>query len=170
MNSEGKGRLTVKNKKYIFTYESFLDEDQAKWVLTLDFPLRSEETFELDWSKNGKMHFKSSIDTKILRENKEVDPKELDRFVSSIGHFLKDIIKLRSYSKKKLRNKWKLDKKSLNSISRSKRSKMLFTNINNENYFGLMTVSYEGKGDQSYKMDFIVRKCFKNQVSDSDIM
>jgi len=170
MHSEGKGRLTVKNQKYIFTYESFLEEDRARWVLTLDFPLRSEETFELDWSKNGKMHFKSTIDTKILRENKEVDPKEIDLFVSSIGHFLKDIIKLRTQSKEKLANKWKLDKKSLIGQSRSKRSEMLFTNLNSEKYFGLMSVSYKGNDEQSYKMDFIVRKCFKNQVSDSDMM
>ena len=166
-NSEGKGRLTVKNKKYIFSYESFLEEEQAKWKLVLDFPLRPEESFELDWSQNNKMKFKSTIDTKILRENKNINPKELDYFVSSIGHFFKDIILLRNGNKADLKNKWHLKKNSLFASSKSKRAKMKFSNLTSENYFGLMNVSYIGKEKQTYKLDFIVRKCFKNEASDS---
>lgn len=167
INSEGKGRLTVKGNKYIFSYESYLEEEQAKWQLVLDFPLRSEESFELDWSRDNKMRFKSTIDSKILRENKEINPKELDYFVSSIGYFLQDIIKLTGDKKKKLKNGWRVNKDTLVAMSRSKRGKMEFTNLNSENYFGLMSVSYMGKGKQKYKLDFIVRKCFKNNSSDS---
>lgn len=165
MNSEGKGRLSVNSKTYIFTYFSALDSEESKWVLGLNFPFQDEETFELDWSRNSKMNFKTSIDTKILKENTNIDPAQLDLFISSLGESLKDIIKLKSRSKSNLTYKWMVDKNSLFGESRSKKTSVKFTNVNNEGFFGLIDFSYNKKENQSFRIEFILKECFEQRLN-----
>ena len=98
LNNDGRGRLTVNQKKYVFTYFSALENDDAKWVLGLSFPFQEEEIFELDWSENSKMKFNTSSDSKILKENTNINPQELDRFINAIGSALKDVINLKQKS------------------------------------------------------------------------
>jgi hypothetical protein len=101
-----------------------------------------------------------SIDDKILKENSEINPKELDRFTKYIGYFLKDLVRLKTNSKKKLKFKWKTTKKTLAGVSKSKRARMVFKNLAASGYFGLMSIEYRGKSKQNYKMEFVISKCF----------
>lgn len=161
MNSEGQGRLIVNNQKYRFGYDSLIEKDNHKWSLELDFPLRPAETFELDWSRNGKMKFNSSIDQKILRENKGINPKELDKFIKSIGHFLKDLVRLQSNKDEKLAYNWYIEGNKLLAMSPKKHSRLKFEKVDADGYFEKMSISYKAQKDQSYKMELILNKCFR---------
>jgi hypothetical protein len=160
LDGEGHGRLGVKSSSYVFRYYSELDIKYGKWSLGLDFPLQEEELFEIDWSENNKMKFTTSIDDKILKENSEINPKELNRFTKYIGYFLKDLVRLKTNSKKKLKFKWKTTKKKLIGSSKSRKAMISFENLDASGYFGLMTIEYRGKLKQNYKIEFVVSKCF----------
>jgi hypothetical protein len=162
LSSEGKGRLYVQKRKYIFSYESGLEEEQANWQLALNFPLRNTETFKLDWSKNGKVSFESSIEQKLLRENKTINPKSLEKFTTGLGHLLEEIINIRNIKKSgPKRFKWKTSRKSLKASSKNQRFNAVFTNLVSDSHFGLMSVSYQNSKTQFYKMDLVVRKCLE---------
>lgn len=161
MNSEGRGRLTINKSKYLFSYFSSLDSEHSKWTLGLSFPFQDEETFELDWSENGKMKFQTSLDNKILRENSQINPLELEQFITSLGSSLKDIIKLKANSKK-LSHFWRVDKNNLVGQSFDKQGVMTFTNLNNKN-FGLIQFEYKKESDQAFKIEFILQECFEAQ-------
>ncbi len=164
LSSEGKGRLTVGNNKYIFSYESALDTEEALWQLALNFPLHKTEMFKLDWSVKGKVKFTSSIEQRILKENQDINPQSLEAFTSGMGRLLDEIIKLRTNKIKKPKYyKWKTTKKSLLATSKKRFVDAEFKNLVGNEYFGLMTIKYHDKKDQSYKMDLIVRKCLENQ-------
>lgn len=167
LSSEGKGRLVVQNRKYIFSYDSILEKKLAHWELALNFPLRKTETFKLDWSKSGKVDFTSTIEEKLLKENKNLDPRSIEEFTSGLGNLLEEIIKLRTA--KKLKSKkfsWSSSKKSLIAKSRNKSFNAVFTNLGPNGHFGLMRLSYQNSGDQAYKMDLVVRKCLESRQSD----
>ena len=68
LSSQGKGRLQVGNSKYVFSYEAALDEEHANWLLALNFPLRPQETLQLDWSQEGGTKLKTSLEDKIIKE------------------------------------------------------------------------------------------------------
>ena len=42
------------------------------------------------------MKFETTIDTKILKENSNIDPAQLDEFIKALGESLKDIVKLKN--------------------------------------------------------------------------
>ena len=163
MNSEGRGRLTINNKKYVFSYFSALDSKYSKWTLGLSFPFQDEETFELDWSENQKMKFKTSLDTKILRENSQINPEVLEAFISSLGSSLKDIIKLKE-TDKKLTHEWWVEKNSLYGTNSKKKSKMSFTNLDTEDKFGLIKFEYLNNTKQNFKIEFILKECFEKKL------
>lgn len=165
MNSEGRGRLSINKRKYLFSYFSSLDSEHSKWLLGLSFPFQDEETFELDWSENETMKFKTSLDTKILRENSQVNPMELENFIGSLGHALKDIIKLKA-NEKKLSHFWRVEKNSLIGVARNKKGKMTFTNLNSHN-FGLIQFEYQKDSDQAFKIEFILQECFETKLEDN---
>lgn len=160
MNSEGRGRLSINSKKYLFTYFSALESEVSKWTLGLSFPFQAEEIFELDWSEDSQMKFKTSIDTKILKENSNINPAQLDEFMKSLGESLKDIIKLKSNKKSKLAYQWRVEKNSLYGESRKDKTSVMFTNINSEGFFGLIDFSYSGD-QQNFKIEFILQDCFE---------
>ncbi|MBT4790145.1 MAG: hypothetical protein HON90_01115 [Halobacteriovoraceae bacterium] len=164
LTSYGKGRLTVKNQKYIFSYESALDPELATWVLAMDFPLRKTETFTIDWSAKNKIRFDSTIADKILRENSGVNPVSVERFTTGLGKLLQEIIFLRSSksliteSKNKL-FKWKTSNKKLQVHHNNWPFNAVFKNLEANSHFGLMSVEYRDTDKQLYKLDLIVRKC-----------
>lgn len=161
MNNEGKGRLSINGKKYVFTYFSALSNEDSKWTLGLSFPFQDEEIFELDWSEDNKMKFNTSIDDKILRENSNIDPRELDKFISSLGLSLQDIIRLKSKSNSKLSYQWIVQKNSLKGHNKSNKTEVEFTNINNDGYFGLIQFDYLKQAKQNFKIEFILNECFE---------
>ncbi len=163
LSSHGKGRLMVKKNKYIFSYESALDTEHALWQLALNFPLRKTESFKLDWSQEGKVNFESTIEERILKENKNIDPKSLESFTSAVGYLLEEIIKIRTKSRETKRLfRWKVTKKAILVQSRDKKINAEFKNLVANQYFGLMTIKYENASAQTYKLDLIVRKCLEN--------
>ena len=167
LNNEGRGRLTVNQKKYVFTYFSALEKDDSKWILGLSFPFQDEEVFELDWSENQKMKFNTSIDSKILKENSNINPTELELFINSIGLALKDVIKLKNYSNQKLAYNWNVNKNSFIGTSKARKMKVRFDNLVKGHHFGLIELEYVKDKDQSFKFEFILSECFEKEALDS---
>ncbi len=162
LSSEGKGRLFVQNSKYVFSYESALDEEHAHWQLVLNFPLRKPETFKLDWSEEGKVKFKSSIEERLLKENRNINPRSLERFTKGLGELLQEVIEVRSLKRNgKKKFIWKRTPKALKAKDKSGRFNAMFTNLVSDSHFGLMRVNYQNSKKQAYKMDLVVRKCLE---------
>lgn len=159
LSGSGKGRLTIQNSTYVFGYESSLEEELAKWTLALDFPLRNQEIFHLDWSQSKKVKFSSTIEEKILKENKHVHPKHLDEYIQNLGNFLKEVIDMRTNRISKSNYSWKMDRKSITAQNRNNVFSAEFKQLTSEDFFGLMTIRYHFDENQSYKMDFVVRNC-----------
>lgn len=160
LSGQGKGRLTVQKKTYIYGYESLLEEDMAKWTLALDFPMRNQEIFKLDWSKGGKVDFHTSIEDIILRENKHVSPKHLDLYIQNLGLFLKEVIDAKKITKAHGQKfNWSATKKSISATDEKNLFKADFTQLTAGNYFGLMTIRYQFEQHQRFKMEFVVRNC-----------
>ncbi|MCV6608904.1 MAG: hypothetical protein OIF32_11895, partial [Campylobacterales bacterium] len=142
LTSEGRGRLHVSGRKYVFSFESFLDQKESKWTLGLDFPLHNQETFEIDWSVAGKIRMKSSIEDKLLRESSEVNPKELALFVRGIGVLLKEVIFLKENKTKKSKfYQWTINDKELLGVDKRKRFFASFQKPTNDK-FGLISLEY----------------------------
>lgn len=161
LSTEGKGRLLVKGRKYVFGYESGLDEEHANWQLALNFPMRDQEIFKLDWSENGKVKFESSINEKLLKENKNVNPRSLEVFTSKMGKLLNEIIQLRTGKTKKRNFLWSRTSKELKVTDKSKKFNAVFTNLTSDGYFGLMTMGHEDTDSNLYKIDLVVRNCLE---------
>ena len=160
LTSSGKGRLKVQNKTYIFGYESFLDNNVNQWTLALDFPMHNQESFKLDWSESQNIKFTASIEEKILRDNSNVDPKQLDSFITSLGSFIKEIIDIKNLGSNVSKSfKWSTDKKSIKAKDKDERFFAEFQNLTSDDYFGLMTIRYQFREQQSYKLDLVVRNC-----------
>ena len=164
LSGEGKGRLGVNNKKYIFQYESGLDLEYANWKLALNFPLQKSELFELDWSENGKVKFSSSIDQRILRENDAIDPHSFDFFTRSIGQLIQEIISLKEATTRggtrESKFQWKQSKKILSVTNSKENFTANFSNMVGDEYFGLIKMSYIDSKKQNFRMDLIVKTCF----------
>jgi hypothetical protein len=159
LSGSGKGRLTVQNRTYVFGYDSLLEEDLAKWTLALDFPMRNQELFKLDWSKGNKTIFETSIEEKILKENKHVNPKHLDQYIQKLGLFLKEAIDAKAGKTKNSKFEWETAKKSIIATDDKKLFTAEFKQLTSGNYFGLMAIRYQFERNQSFKMDFVVRNC-----------
>ncbi len=161
LSSAGKGRLEFSGKKYVFSYESALDEEMGKWLLVLSFPLHASETFEIDWSNPKKIIFNTSIEEKLLKENNEINPEQLHRFVNGLGHTLGEVIAIRQEDEP-IYNEWSLDKNVLSSKGiKYQEITSKFYNHDSQGYFGVMSISYNGTDGQSYKIDLVVRNCFE---------
>lgn len=162
LSSRGKGRLVVGNRKYVFSYDSDLNREAAQWKLALNFPLRKTEFFELDWSQDGRVHFSSSLDDKLLRENRKVNPKSLDHFTQSVGLLIKEIIELKTRELELgSRNYiWETNKKSLKARAKTVKFNADFRNMVGKEYFGLMQITYSGQRKQQFRMDLVVKECF----------
>jgi hypothetical protein len=159
LSGSGKGRLTVQERTYVFGYDSLLEESLAKWTLALDFPMRNQELFKLDWSKGEKVSFKTSIEEKILKENKHVNPKHLDEYIQKLGQFLKEVIDSKSGISKSSQFKWKTTSKSIVATDSKNMFTAEFKQLTSGNFFGLMTIRYQFERNQRFKMDFVVRNC-----------
>lgn len=171
LSSEGKGRLNVKGRKYIFSYESGLLDHDHSWKLALKFPLRKAEIFEIDWSNPNKVKFTSTIEDKILRENRGVNPKSIEIFTSQVGHLLKEVLIHQSGRKEqKVEFDWKADGGSLLASKKDSKFKAKFTNIVAEHYFGRMSLSYVDITDEEYSLDLIVRNCSENDSIETQVV
>lgn len=159
LSGNGKGRLEVQDQKYVFSYESLMEEELARWTLILDFPLHNQEELKLDWSKANKVEFTTSIEEKILKENRHVNPTQLDKYIQNLGSFLKEVIDLANSKQVKSAYSWEIKQKSFVAVSKNKAFIAEFKQLTSQNYFGLMSLSYQIEDEQSYKMDFVVRNC-----------
>ena len=160
LSSVGKGRLQIASKKYIFSYESALNEEYGEWVLVLNFPLRPAETFKLDWSRDGAIVFESSFDQKILRENQNINPQNLDHFTQGLGKLIQEVIALRSGKSPSSQMKWKKIKNKLKVLNRGRTLKGEFSKLAASGHCGLMQLSFMGEGKSFYKLELVVRECF----------
>ncbi|MEE2672136.1 MAG: hypothetical protein VYA54_10515 [Bdellovibrionota bacterium] len=163
LSSRGKGRLQVGNSKYVFSYESVLDKEQARWMLALNFPLRPQESFTLDWSENGKTKLETSLEDKILKENKGVSPASVETFIQGLGGMIQEIIAIRDQriALAKRDFQWKKDRNELKTINSAKNLKGEFKKLDPQGHFGLMQLSYLEAKKSFYKLDLVVRKCFE---------
>jgi hypothetical protein len=161
LSSEGKGRLEILKRKYVFSYESALDVEAANWELALSFPLRDQESFKLDWSEENKILFTSSIEDKILKENKNINPNSLHEFTQNLGRLLHEVILRSDEANKGLKSKfmWQVTNKELKAMNRDKTFKASFLNLVAGGHFGLMRIQYKDDDQQSYKLDLVVRNC-----------
>lgn len=158
LSGVGKGRLHVGGHKYVFSYESALETEQEKWSLSMDFPMRNPELLEISWNEEGESKLNTSIDQKIMRENSDVNPEELDAFIKGLGDFVQDIIKIKEGMSRNKKVKWLMGKKKIK--AQSGKVEGTFTNLKGK-YFGKMSMDYSSKTSKTYKIDFIVRKCFE---------
>ncbi len=166
LSAEGKGRITVKSQKYVFGFESALYEGDNAWKLFLNFPLRKTESFEIDWSENNKVKFKSSLEDKLLKEGKGVNPKSIKYFTTYIGTLLKDIVYTRTHSEHSKKSPLIWSKKGSDLIAHSPKSSFnaQFTNLMADSYFGLIKIEYKDIKKELYRMELIVRKCFEGDA------
>ena len=166
LSSRGKGRLQVGQSKYVFSYESALDQEHANWLLALNFPLRPQETFKIDWSENGKTQLETSLEDKILKENKGVDPNSVEKFTQGLGTLIQEIIHIRSQSDdlKERQFTWKKKRNELLTINKQKNLKASFRKLGPGGYFTLMELSYLEPKKSFYKLELVVRKCFEKSA------
>lgn len=158
LNSEGKGKIQIASDIAYFGFYSVLELEEANWLLGMNFPLQEEETFELDWSRNGKISFKTSIEQKILRQNKDVNPIELEEFIQFAGNSLKDIVTLKSKNKNKLALIWGIDQGQMVGTSSRKKAKIIFEEFQGQ-FYKKMKIELISKKDQVYKLEFNTRIC-----------
>ena len=163
LSGSGKGRLHVGGHKYVFAYESELESEKGKWSLSLDFPMRNPELLEINWDDKGNSTFHTSIDQKIIRENSEVNPDELDSFIKGLGDLMQDIVKIKQTIKGAREITWSLGRKALEAKTENAKGESLEATFSNSKgkYFGRMDMQYSSVASKSYRMEFIVRKCFE---------
>lgn len=166
LSGEGKGRLSLKNRKYVFGFESGVDKEEERWILGLDFPLHKMETFELDWSDGKKVKFKTSIEEKLLKENNNLNPKSLSRFTQGLGRLIEEILRVRNIqsdiAKQKTNFLWESTDKYLQVSSKDKNFTAKFSDIILNKYFQDVEITYEDSKGNFYKMELKVRNCFEN--------
>ncbi len=171
LSSSGKGRLKVKGSKYIFSYESGLQDHQNSWKLALDFPLRKTEVFEVDWSDVKNVKYTSTIEDKILRENRGVNPKSIEAFVTNVGSLLKEILIQKSgKSEEQSQFEWQASGNTLNVTLKNTKFNATFTNIVSGRYFGLMSLNYVDSTNEGYSLDLIVRNCIENDSNEPQVI
>lgn len=165
LSSQGKGRLQVGNSKYVFSYEAALDEEHANWLLALNFPLRPQETFQLDWSQEGDIKLKTSLEDKIIKENRGVDPRSVEKFVQGLGALIQEIIHTRTNDEalKTRQFNWKKVRNELWTLNKNHNIKAKFKKLGSEGFFTLMELSYLEPEKSFYKLDLVVRQCFEAQ-------
>lgn len=162
LSGEGKGRLSVHGSRYVFSYENLLDLEHNHWILGLDFPLRNQETIELDWSNPKKVKFKTSIESKILQEQKDIDPRELNLFIQSFGSLLRDIVTFKAdENKQDSVMKWSINKKQLSAISHNGKIQARFENLDASGHFKLSSFIYTDLDSKTekYKIEFVLGEC-----------
>jgi hypothetical protein len=96
LNADGNGRLMVQGHKYVFSFETMLDDEEDKWLMSLNFPLHGEELIELNLSDSN-AEFKQKIEDKILKERKGVNPELLHKFMFYWARFLNELIHLQKH-------------------------------------------------------------------------
>lgn len=166
LSGEGKGRLSLKNRKYSFGFESGVNKEEEKWILGLNFPLRKMETFELDWSDGKKVKFKTSIEDKLLRENRNLNPKSLSKFTHGLGKLIEEVLLIRDVqsdvAKQKTKFIWESTDNYLMVSSKDKKFTAKFSDIILNKYFQDTEITYEDSKGYSYKMELKVRNCFES--------
>lgn len=161
LNADGNGRLNVQGHKYVFGHETLMDQEENKWIMSLNFPIYGQELIELDLSKDSS-ELKQKIEERILSEKRGVDPVRLNLFITHLGSFLKELVALKN--KKQIKNKftWKVNKNELTATLKSDKNLIYakFYNLN-EKYFGKMDFSYDAIGNpqDNLKIELIVRQC-----------
>lgn len=70
-SGEGKGRIRLKNNKYLFRYESIFDTSKSNWQMSFNIPVHGEELIELDWADelrvNGKFYGRLLAQTRQMK-------------------------------------------------------------------------------------------------------
>ena len=168
LSAEGKGRLLIDGHKFVFKFYSALEEQDAKWYMSLLFPISGEETFVVDWDDKGLLSVDASFESKILSEKKGVDPEKLHLFLKKWGELIVEISKIRKNANYPSVFSWSTTKKEL--IAKSKISKknvlrLEFKNLTLGNYFGRHDVFMHSEYSEDIKLELIVRKCLEKSDS-----
>lgn len=159
LNADGSGRLGIDGHKYVFGHETLYDQEEARWAMSLNFPLHGQELIELKLD-NPQSEMIQNLEEKILKEKKGVNPIKLHKFMNLWATFIKELIQIRE---KKLnpRNsmfKWSVNKKHL--MAKSQELIAVFQNFTG-NHFGKMSFSLLSAEhiDKNLKIELVVRKC-----------
>jgi hypothetical protein len=102
LSAEGRGRLILDNKKYTFSYQSALKQEEQKWFMSFVFPIYGEEYVELDWGTKNDVQYQFSFEEKLLKEQKGLPPEELELFFETWAKFLHEIIQLKNNRMQKM--------------------------------------------------------------------
>ncbi|MCP4912468.1 MAG: hypothetical protein GY909_05070 [Oligoflexia bacterium] len=86
-SSEGKGRITVPDGRYLVDYESFHDVANKKWIIGLDIPLQGEEVLELHYGKRLRLSGSFSKRLAGIRNNKKL-ANAFSKFLISLSELL----------------------------------------------------------------------------------
>lgn len=170
-SAEGKGRLEIAGHKYVFDFESELEEENKKWLIALEFPLYGQEIIEIDWSNPKKAKLLGDLENKLLREKNGIDPKQLNRFMSHWAMFIHEVVLMKKNSKliNDAKYAWSIDSDKLvakwsknTKINDEQKFTGSFFNPKNE-FFSRMTILLESKSTQqnNFKLEMFVRNCFE---------
>ena len=106
LSGEGKGRISLNEGKYVFSYENLLKLKEQEWLLGLQLPLHGEEVLELK--------FKDALDSKVQiggsffkrlsyaarKESREAELFQLKKVLIKMAVFLKTVhmVRIGDYS------------------------------------------------------------------------
>lgn len=166
LNAEGKGRLVIDGQKYIFSFESAMNQVENKWQMGFSFPIYGEEFLEIDWDENNKMKYVFSFEDKILKEQRGVSPEKLELFIKTWADLLQEIIHLQSKIATQTNYKWITSDKELSAQTKLKEDQSLvtitFKNLVDNNYFGRYDIVMQHNNEMHpFSVEFIVRKCLE---------
>ena len=166
LSAEGRGRLILQDKKYTFSYESALRQEEKKWFMSFVFPIYGEEYVELEWTRDKKVQYQFSFEQKLLKEQKGLSPEELEIFFETWTKFLHEIIQLKNNRLEKMNFLWISSDKTLIARQLLKdyqaNVQIEFKNLVSDSYFGRYDIIMQHSNSlEKFRIEVIVRKCLE---------
>jgi len=172
LNSRGKGRIFISGHKQVFSYQSYYDEENLQLDLDLTFPIYGTESVSVNYiGEDARFEIDSSFEKRLLREQKDVNPELVDKFLNLWGEFFEDIIHNKKLIKKDLGIKLNWDKSSKSLTSSTSfdgyGAKFNFLYLSSDGYFERMDIETIGLDEEeTVKLELIVRKCLEKQTEE----
>jgi len=164
-SSDGRGRISILDHTYSFSYESELNIEENQWMLGLEFPLYGEEIIAINWKDPEKPKILGKLEERILKEKDGIDPIQLEYFLNKWAQFIYEVVKLKEKKNNYQEHyfNWKvIDHKLVAESNDSQRAYLKGTfSIPNDEFFTRMQFSMEAKSHQkeAYKLELLVRNC-----------
>lgn len=173
LNADGQGRLNVDGHKYVFSFETLLDQREQKWVLAMDFPFHGQEVVELSLLGRNDS-FMEKIYTRAVSERANIDAAALDKFLHLWGKFLVELIDLQK-NKKSIKKKskllfnWRVSDNKLSADRKLNKDQIVtssfyqLSKLETKKVFTRMDFALHDlkKSEDVYKIELIVRKCLE---------